>query len=113
MKKEIRIRVYNKYNNHCAYCGRVIMYKDMQVDHLIPKARAHLITTNINDFNNLMPSCRRCNHYKRSNTLEQFRKNLKTIHKRIKLIYINKVGIDYGVIQIKPFDGVFYYEKKR
>ena len=34
MKKEIRENIYNKYNGHCAYCGREIAYKDMQVDHL-------------------------------------------------------------------------------
>ena len=37
MKKEIRERVYNKFNGHCAYCSRVIKYKDMQVDHIIPQ----------------------------------------------------------------------------
>lgn len=31
-----RKAVYAKYNGHCAYCGRKIEYKDMQVDHLIP-----------------------------------------------------------------------------
>lgn len=74
LTKQQRQKVYNKYNGHCAYCGCELEYKDMQVDHLIP----------LNDWNNsytdeelwsmdnLMPSCRLCNHYKRSYTLEHF-----------------------------------------
>ena len=36
MTKKLRIRVYEKYNGHCAYCGRAIQYKVMQVDHIVP-----------------------------------------------------------------------------
>lgn len=34
MKKETRLKVYRMYDGHCAYCGRTIEYKDMQVDHI-------------------------------------------------------------------------------
>lgn len=27
-------------------------------------------------------------------------------------IYIVKVAVDYGIIELKPFDGVFYFEKR-
>jgi hypothetical protein len=59
-----------------------------------------------------MPSCRRCNHYKRSHSPENFRKMIKTLHERIKKIYIAKVALDYGIIILKPHDGLFYYEKQ-
>lgn len=39
MKKEDRLKIYRKYDGHCAYCGKSIEYKDMQVDHLVPKNR--------------------------------------------------------------------------
>lgn len=39
MTKEERLKVYNKYGGRCAYCGREIEYKDMQVDHIVPKQR--------------------------------------------------------------------------
>lgn len=39
MKKETRLKVYRMYDGHCAYCGRTIEYKDMQVDHIVPKNR--------------------------------------------------------------------------
>ena len=119
MKKSDRIKVWAKYNRRCAYCGKNIEYKDMQVDHLLPLMRTEVGTSifgekiekELNNFSNLMPSCRRCNHYKRANSLETFRELLKTIHQRLKDIYIFKVAVDYGVVKIQPFDGEFYYEK--
>lgn len=36
ISKKIRKEVYRKYDGHCAYCGREIAYKDMQVDHFLP-----------------------------------------------------------------------------
>ena len=66
---------------------------------------------NVHSFENLMPSCRRCNHYKRTYSLEEFRRLIKTLHERVSTQYINKVAIDYGVINIKQFDGLFYFEK--
>lgn len=29
MKKEVRIKVYNKYDGYCAYCGKAIKYDEM------------------------------------------------------------------------------------
>lgn len=37
--KKIRQQVYDKCGGHCAYCGKEIAYKDMQVDHVVPKRR--------------------------------------------------------------------------
>lgn len=65
------------------------------------------------DYDNLFPSCRSCNHYKRSMDLEGFREYLKTLHERIAKNYIVKVGMRYGMVSIKPFEGTFYFEFKR
>lgn len=114
VKKQERIAVYEKYDGHCAYCGNEIQYKDMQVDHIRPKREwieALEEGIDIEDINNKNPSCRRCNHYKRSLNLEKFREYLKTLHERISNDYITKVGLDYGIVQLNPFDGVFYFEK--
>jgi len=115
MGKIDREEVYNKYNKHCGYCGRVLeTIKEMQVDHIQPKWTKILHKDNlekINDTENLMPSCRRCNHYKRGDTLEQFRKKMLTLHERVEKDYINKVAIDFGIITLTPFDGKFYFEK--
>lgn len=106
MKKDKRVEVYNKYNGHCAYCGKKMEYKDMQVDHIIPKRIG-----GSDDVENLNPSCRRCNHYKRANTLEGYRELISTLHERIRKQYLDKVAEDYGVIIVKPWDGKFYFER--
>lgn len=104
-----RAKVHQKYNGRCGYCGKVITIKEMQVDHMMPRWSAKDNT--IHDFSNLMPACRRCNHYKRADNVEQFRISMKGLHERLENIYINKVAVDFGMIDIKPFDGLFYFEK--
>ena len=114
MKKSIRVDVYKKHDGRCAYCGKKIEIKEMQVDHQIPKA--HIRPENkayVNSIDNLFPSCRRCNHYKRSMDLETFREYIKTLHDRVEKDYIAKVAIDYGIVTIKPFEGKFYFEEEQ
>ena len=122
MKKELRLKVYNKFGGKCAYCGNLIEHKKFQIDHLHPQRLSHfydsekmkelynLKGTN-DDFENLMPSCRRCNHYKRAELLEDFRKKLLTLHKRIMKQYIVKVGLDYGIVKMAEWNGKFYFEQ--
>ena len=106
MKKQDRQIVYSKYNGHCAYCGKKIDYIDMQVDHQESKYRG-----GDNNIENLYPACRRCNHYKRAKDLEAFREYIKSLHERVEKDYIVKVGLDYEIVTIKPFDGKFYFER--
>ena len=112
MKKELRLSVWRKYNKRCAYCGKELEYKDMQVDHYIPQRLFDdgSAKGDKNNIDNLMPSCRRCNNYKRDYFPGNFRENPKALHERVLNKYIcNK---DYGIIKIKPFDGEFCFEKK-
>jgi 5-methylcytosine-specific restriction endonuclease McrA len=118
-RNELRQKIWLKYNKHCAYCGKILEYKDMQVDHMISKYAVEMYrypervfgsNFKIDCFDNLMPSCRRCNHYKRGDDLEGFRKSMVTLHERIQNQYIMKVAIDYGILHIKPFNGIFYFE---
>ena len=117
MKKSIRKEVHEKFDGHCAYCGKTILYEDMQVDHYIPKrSREFCLDYSgkddpINNITNLMPACRRCNHYKRSYSVEDFRKLIRTLHERIMKTYIAKVALDYGIITVNPHSGVFFFEK--
>jgi len=111
MNKAERMQIYDKYNGHCAYCGKAIGHKDMQVDHIDPQCR-YADKTVADRIENLNPSCRRCNHYKRAASLETFRKMLKTLHERTQKIYINKVAEDYGIIKMHVWDGLFYFERR-
>ena len=108
-----REKIYRKYGGRCAYCGNEIEYKNMQVDHLVPQRL--IDDTNkadINSFENLMPSCRRCNHYKRAHSLETFRGLLLDMEKKVVGTYLGKVAKDYKMVEWKGWDGVFYFERK-
>ena len=111
IKKEIRLKVYNKYNGHCAYCGKEIEYKDMQVDHFIPKGIGYS-GEDLDTLENYMPACRRCNHYKRANSLEGWRKMIEEIPLKLERdSYIYRVGIDYGFYEKPERQKVkFYFE---
>lgn len=118
MKKELRKEVYEKCGGKCGYCGKDIKFKDMQVDHMNPQCLRTLnmsliegvVVDKTDCIENLMPSCRRCNHYKRADTVEHFRHKMKTLHERINRLYINKVAIDFGIMTPVPFNGTFYFE---
>lgn len=109
--KAERERVYQKYDGHCAYCGKKIEYKDMQVDHFKPLRAWNSEDSGSNEMSNLMPSCRRCNHYKRANSLELFRRYIEDIPRKLKDNYIYKVGLDYGLVAENPHKVNFYFEK--
>lgn len=119
ISKEDRLKVYSKYGGRCAYCGKDIEYEDMQIDHLIPQCRAEdgkVSWDEVNSFSNLMPSCRQCNHYKRANSLEQFRNALETIPTKLyRDNYIYRMGSLYnmwGKNPSKRIPIVFYFENE-
>ena len=56
--------IFKEKGSNCYYCG-----KDAEtLDHFTPKAKG-----GTDDNNNLIPSCRNCNHIKHSRTIEEFR----------------------------------------
>lgn len=120
--------IYDKCNGHNAHCGIKISYDDFQVDHIIPKRfwlyASHTTNLSVDDISNLLPVC---NHYKRVLDLETFRnKWLSKLHTRIKKIpkkprtergkrrkeYMHRILDRYHITENKPFDGIFYFEKK-
>ena len=107
--KKIRQAVYAKYDGRCAYCGRSIEYKDMQVDHFVAKRGWN--ENGSDDISNLMPACRMCNHYKRANSLKTFREYIQEIPQKLRENYIYKVGIAYGNVIENPKPIVFYFEQ--
>lgn len=100
-----REAVHSKFGGRCAYCGTEITLKEMQVDHMWPKCGG-----GTDEFQNLAPACRKCNHYKRANTVNGFRILMNDLHTRIQSIYIHEVAVRFGMATIKPFNGVFYFE---
>lgn len=104
--KADRLQVFNKYGGRCAYCGRGMEIKEMQVDHLIP-----LRSGGADNMENYMPACRRCNHYKRGSSLETFRRMIGKIPEKLQRdSYIFKVGVDYGFFEVWDRNVTFYFE---
>lgn len=105
--KKIRELVYAKCNGHCAYCGREIAYKDMQVDHIHPQYKG-----GSDDIDNLLPSCRACNFRKGTLSVEQFRREIKdqcdTLFERS---FQARMSLAYGLIERMDKPIVFYFEK--
>lgn len=109
ISKSTRTSVYLMYNGHCAYCGKQIDYKDMQVDHATP-----LRIGGADDISNYMPACRSCNHYKAAFDIEDYRKYLGGIHKRLMRDSIPyQVAERFGIVNHVSDDVTFYFEKMR
>ena len=121
-----RQQIHQKYNGHCAYCGCEITLKEMQVDHIVPKdtfwlhmANKELVVPeflqhidNINHSDNLNPSCRQCNFYKSTFSLEAYRYQLARVLKpNIEKPFQFRLGLKYGMVEVKEWDKQFYFEK--
>ena len=107
MKKIDRKKVFDKYNGHCAYCGCELTLKSMQVDHITSKRNG-----GTDDISNLNPSCRLCNHYKSAEGLIAWRDWLLAgVIERLMKVYIFRVALAFGMIEIKGWDKRFYFEK--
>lgn len=104
--KETRNRVYEKYGGRCAYCGKEIALKNMQVDHLVP-----IYLGGKDDIGNYMPSCRSCNFRKATLSIDEFRKELIRQCDRLLKTFQCRQSMDYGLIERKNADIVFYFEK--
>lgn len=115
--KKIREAVYAKFGGRCAYCGREIALKDMQVDHIVP----HMYHKGEDAEENYNPSCPVCNRVKSANTIEEFRasiRNCARIHhgrKPNSHIYADsdKIAEYYGLLGGDWKDKAikFYFEK--
>jgi 5-methylcytosine-specific restriction endonuclease McrA len=130
MKKELREKVWAKYGKRCAYCGKPLTYKQLQVDHIEPvirggggfrpgadvpeEVRKLLGTTGANDsFDNLNPSCARCNNWKHAMKLETFRAEIARQTERLARDRSQyRIALDYGLIVETGNPVVFYFEKE-
>lgn len=76
----------------------------------LPPGTVGIEDSGTDGLDNLMPSCRMCNHYKRANSIETFRRYIAEIPRKLRENYIFKIGVVYGnVIEAeKPIR--FYFE---
>ncbi len=113
-----RKEIYDKLNGHCAYCGCEITIKEMQVDHIYPQFLAHHFRGNdgcIKDVHaiiNLNPSCRVCNKWKSTWTIEEFRHEIKMQIQRLRQYSASfRLSERFGLISFNEGEIVFYFEK--
>lgn len=125
LPQKVRQAVYDKYHGHCAYCGKEIDFKDMQVDHITGYGAAFygvngenvlqmIEDGSINAIDNLLPSCRRCNYYKGPFDIEALRQRILTeLEHTCRQTFSTQLAIQYGMISYQPWDGVFYFERQK
>ena len=122
LSKKTRQLVYEKYHGHCAYCGCELAYKDMQVDHVDPCYRndpesktgneLKKSADELNQLDNLMPSCRMCNFYKSVSTLEAFRKRVQeTLLPNVRRPFQFRLAEKYGLVEVHEKPIRFYFEE--
>lgn len=113
ISKKIRQAVYEKYDGHCAYCGCKLELREMQVDHI----KAQYVSEcqgekPDNSLDNLMPSCRQCNFYKQSYTIDSFRYHIQnTMFPNLQKGFQYRLALKMGLIEEKEWDGKFFFEK--
>jgi 5-methylcytosine-specific restriction endonuclease McrA len=106
IKKETRIKVWNKYGQRCAYCGCELDYKKMQVDHIHP-----FFLGGKDNYSNYNPSCARCNRRKDTLKKEQFRKEIAlSIDRLNRDVSGYRMAKDFGLIKETQRKVVFYFE---
>ena len=91
MNKKTRDLVKSKYNNKCAYCG-IELQKGWHIDHIEPKFRSWSDETlssynrqrGLDDIKNYNPACPRCNRWKGTWSIEEFRHEIFMQTERLK-----------------------------
>lgn len=108
LTKAERQAVYDKMEGHCAYCGCEISLQTMRVDHIVPLRKGGPDT-----MDNMWPACRSCNHYKRGNTLEGWRKMLEATPETLERdCYTYRQAVRFGTVTPTPKKITFYFERE-
>lgn len=119
MTKNERQIVFDKYGGKCAYCGCELQ-KGWHVDHIEP-AFHNWSVDDVNKFlkkdrgqntiNNYNPACLRCNRWKGTWSIEQFRNEISLQLERLERDSAPfRMARDYGLIKTTDIEVKFYYE---
>lgn len=132
--------VYNKYDGHCAYCGKKIEFDDMTSSSLDFGADWFLLCQNhysqvgsssphklkfagtpmgkpsskggANTLENTIPSCQLCNNQKADRSIEEFRLFIENITETLDEDKQYRLALRYKkVAPVKPAPVKFYFEK--
>ena len=106
LSKDMRRKVYEMYGGHCAYCGREIDIKDMQVDHV-----QSVYLGGEDELSNYHPACRQCNFYKSTMSVEGLREQLGLIVGRLEKQLTFRLALAHGLIRLTGRPVKFYFEE--
>ena len=117
MNKKDREKIKRMFGEKCAFCGGELPEKGWHVEHVKPIFRgwkeedkpAHAGTDTID---NMMPACKRCNLWKKTMTVEQFRGEIAAQPGRLTKYSAGfRLAIDYGIVEqtLEPIK--FYFER--
>ena len=106
LSKDMRRKVYAMYGGHCAYCGREIDIKEMQVDHV-----QAVYLGGKDELANYRPACRQCNFYKSTMSVEDLREQLGLIVGRLEKFFTFRLALAYGLIRLTGRPVKFYFEE--
>ena len=112
ISKKTRQFVYDKLGGHCAYCGKKIEIKDMQIDHVYPLKLQYKTFDDLDVVENMLPACRKCNRYKYTLTLSKFRKRIEELTENLErnsVAYRNAVSFNQVIPNKHKQE--FYFEK--
>lgn len=134
MTRAQRDQIKAKYHGRCAYCGCELGDR-WHADHLIPIRRSvrnmrddngcvvrdewgrvpqekYLVNPEADCMDNMVPACPSCNIHKNSLPLESFRR---AIASQIEILRRDRptfrLAERYGLIECKPKEVVFYFER--
>ena len=85
--------------------GCQLEYKDMQIDHIDSiyvhcEYKKEKTLDEINEIDNLMPTCRQCNFYKSTFDIETFRNRLTNVMlKNLQKNFSYRLALKYGLIE--------------
>lgn len=129
-KKIKRQQVFDKFGGKCAYTGKPLP-EDWEVDHAEPRSSWKWFQSSQEGdalypdmIENLLPTFKIINHYKRAKGLEEWRTYLTNLHLRLAKLpkktrvekrrkyvaYMLEVAQHFGITAEQPFNGVFYFE---
>lgn len=108
ISKNKRADIYKSLNGRCAYCGQLIVYDNMHVEHVQPLSK-----NGADCEENMLPSCNDCDTIKADRGLEEFRNMLQGMVNDVfknRLEYV--VAEKFGLIKTTSHPVKFYFETK-
>ena len=107
-----REKIKNKFGGRCAYCGKQLNDK-FHIDHVEPKYRDCEHGRKDDNEDNLFPACPRCNLWKKTFSLHEFRQEIIMQVGRVRKKSAGfRLAEDFGLIEISNRVVIFYFERK-